>query len=83
VSRRINYTAMADDSRVVVDDDESRIVTEFLFDTCRPLLLFLFFYLSSIAGNDLVVFFPFYRAMIYIHGTSHGLVSVCHKSVFY
>jgi len=59
VSSRINYTAMADDSRVVVDDDESRIVTEFLFDTCRPLLLFLFFYLSSIAGNDLVVFFLF------------------------
>jgi len=35
VSRRINYTAMADDSRVVVDDDESSIVTEFLLDTCR------------------------------------------------
>ena len=26
---------MADDSDVVVDDDESKIVTKFLFDTCR------------------------------------------------
>ena len=37
MSRRINYTAMEDDSRVLVDDDESRIVTEFLFNTCRML----------------------------------------------
>ena len=25
----------------------------------------------------------FYRATLCIHGTSHGPVSVCHKSVFY
>ena len=37
MSRRINYTAMEDDSGVLVDDDESRIVTEFLFNTCRML----------------------------------------------
>ena len=33
VSRHI--TAMADDSVVVVDDDESKIVTKFLLNTCR------------------------------------------------
>ena len=27
--------------------------------------------------------FSFYRAMLCMRGTSHGLVSVCHKSEFY